>query len=790
MKSSKFTLILILLFSQFAIAQELTSQLTDYFKHHRETIYLHLNKSSYVNGESVWFQGYVLDRKINFLSTKARNAYVQIFDEKGNEINQHMYLVNSGTFEGTFELSEDYAPGKYFLVSQTKWMQNFKESDVHIQSFEVLGESEISTEEILAYDLQIMPEGGHLVEGLNSNIGIKLIDQNGKGVAFEAQLVENNKTISTTKSNFLGITKMSVKPTLANNYTLKAMLDNGKIIEKKITDIKQNGVVLSLNTLPPQQVIVSLRSNFVETENLKPEDHRVIVNQEGKFFEIPINASGKQLHFTFSIANENLFYGVNTITYFYKNQPIAERLFFHYPPNLSSSNSVMAKATPLVNKDSIYAEIDLMGIENKFAKMSVSILPEQTITLRPSLSLASNLYLSPYVKGHIENPSYYFENVNRKKEAEMDYLLLTQGWSRYNWDDVFSEAPIISIPPENGISSRIIIKNNLNKDQKQLLVQSTTFHESMVYDIPENKIVDLANNYLIQGERLTMSLVGRKKKLQNFKRFDFEIDFELIKDSLPKEAYQYSLERKKYSDKNEINVDNVELKSFDNSEVLNEVIIESSIAKKQDFYQSEQEDYQFGFDGKFLKVTEDEAQTYTFLADYLNYSGFRVYDNLLGGLSIINNRGGGQPLVVLNNSRMFDLTMLSGMRLDQFESVYYDKTGFGAGVEGQSGVIRLQLRKTPIFNTPSDVTNSTISTIVDEGFQPIPEYYMPAYGFFDSESFRKVGAIDFKTNLTTDKGIVDFQFFDTKLPNLIFYIDGITENGGYIQLEVPVSIQN
>lgn len=794
MNSSKIKFTLPFLFIlQFSFAQEITNKLTDYFKHQRESIYLHVNKSSFVNGENIWFQGYVMNRKTKFLNPNARNAYVQIFDEEGNEIVQHMYLVRSGTFEGTVELTEDFEPGNYYLVAQTKWMQNFKEPDLHIQSFEILNDEKI--EETIAqkeaYDLQILPESGYLVDGLSSTIGLKLIDQNGKGVDFEAQLFENNSLIYTVKSNFLGIAKMPITPNSSNAYVVKAKLKDNKLIEQSLPEIMPSGVVLTLNTLAPQNVMVALKSNFSSTENLKPEDHRILVHQEGKYFEIPVNASDRELDFTYAIAKQNLFYGVNTITYFYKNQPVAERLFFHYPPNLSKLTSVEAYAKPLVNKDSIFAELNLEGLENNFAKMSISILPGQTIALKANQSLASNLYLSPYVNGFIENASYYFTNVNRKKEAELDQLLLTQGWSRYTWDNIFGDAPAITTPPENGVEAKLKIKNNLNKDQNQLLVQNTTFHESMVYDIAEDKIIDLASKYLIQGERITMSLVGKKKKLQNFKRFDFDIDFQLMENELPAEAFKYSFSNKteKTTSKSNTEVNDLKLNDFGESELLGEVIISSSAVKKKDFYTSDQESYEFGFDGKFLKVTEEEAQTFTFLSDYLNYSGFRVYDNLAGQFEVINNRGG-QPLIFLNNSRLNDASMLSGMRLDQFETVYYDKTGYGGGVAAQGGVLRLRLRQTPIFTNPSDVTSSSISTIIDKGFQPIPEYYMPAYGFFDSEPFRKIGAIDFKTNITTENGIVNFQFYDTKLPEVIFFIEGITDNGGYIQLKVPVEIEN
>ena len=48
----------------------------------------------------------------------------------------------------------------------------------------------------------------------------------------------------------------------------------------------------------------------------------------------------------------------------------------------------------------------------------------------------SNLLLRSDLKANIENPSYYFTNINERKDEELDLLLLTQGWRRFEWTDV------------------------------------------------------------------------------------------------------------------------------------------------------------------------------------------------------------------------------------------------------------------------------------------------------------------------------------------------------------------
>ncbi|RZJ27426.1 MAG: hypothetical protein EOO18_14040, partial [Chryseobacterium sp.] len=53
-------------------------------------------------------------------------------------------------------------------------------------------------------------------------------------------------------------------------------------------------------------------------------------------------------------------------------------------------------------------------------------------------TIFTELLLCSDIKGYIEQPNYYFEKVNEKKESELDNLMLTQGWRRHRWDDIYS----------------------------------------------------------------------------------------------------------------------------------------------------------------------------------------------------------------------------------------------------------------------------------------------------------------------------------------------------------------
>ncbi|MGH7238149.1 MAG: carboxypeptidase-like regulatory domain-containing protein, partial [Candidatus Saccharimonadales bacterium] len=66
-------------------------------------------------------------------------------------------------------------------------------------------------------------------------------------------------------------------------------------------------------------------------------------------------------------------------------------------------------------------------------------------------SILSNLLLTSDLKGYIEKPGYYFINDNRKSNTNLDVLMLTQGYHRFEWKQVLDDnyAPIVYRPEKS-----------------------------------------------------------------------------------------------------------------------------------------------------------------------------------------------------------------------------------------------------------------------------------------------------------------------------------------------------
>lgn len=54
----------------------------EYFELPRESIYVHTNKSIFINGETIWYKGYAVDRTTNTLNDLVRNVQVSVYDHR------------------------------------------------------------------------------------------------------------------------------------------------------------------------------------------------------------------------------------------------------------------------------------------------------------------------------------------------------------------------------------------------------------------------------------------------------------------------------------------------------------------------------------------------------------------------------------------------------------------------------------------------------------------------------------------------------------------------------------
>lgn len=303
--------------------------------------------------------------------------------------------------------------------------------------------------------LQFFPEGGSLVEGLQSVVGFKYLDYRGKGAKIEGTIEDGNKTkVAEFESNALGMGKVFLIPEAGKKYYGVLTNQEGNTYKYELPEAKDRGQVLSL-------VQNGIGKELRIWNSEKNEDSLYI-----KFFHrgknlFLLKAKFRDGMFSYGIQTKDLPHGVIGLTVFDKEfKPIAERHFFneHHENYLelvaetdidrySIRDSVHVSISTKLNGLPIPASVSVMAVDSSYF---YGTNLERT-------NIVSYFLLQSDIKGTIEKPSYYFQN--GKNMAELDYLMLTQGWTNYKYKEKKKSRPYL---PEKGLEIRGTITDTQN----------------------------------------------------------------------------------------------------------------------------------------------------------------------------------------------------------------------------------------------------------------------------------------------------------------------------------------
>ncbi|MEM6718522.1 MAG: hypothetical protein AAF611_04315 [Bacteroidota bacterium] len=770
-------LIILSCFPLFSQEKTIEEEYAAYFTLPREALHIHLNKTTYFQGEEIWFKGYAYDQK-NQLSSKATtNINVGIYDAEGKQIKKALFAAENGVTNGNFAVDSTFTAGTYYLKAETNWMKNFKESNAFIQKIEIVTDESIKEKiqkEAASFDFQFLPEGGHIVANTKNNIGFKVIANDGKGVTASGIIFDQEKKqVASFESNTLGMGKFLFQPKKDREYTAEITLENGASITKKLPKANAQGISLMIKNLFDDKIVLEFNTNEETLANHPNKTYKILIHQNGKLKTTALQFSDTKKAVT--IEKKGLFKGVNTITVFDNEQhPIMERLFFN-DYGIKKAKINVAKLNTI--QDSILLSLKELNLNEK-ANVSISILPETTDSYHPEHNILSNFYLKPHVRGFVENPRYYFYDMDRKKKYELDVLLLTQGWSRYQWKDIFENKPKIKYPFENGIT----VSGRVNKpatDIKQIFLHSTKNHTAKFIDIDEDQRFELTGLFLEEDEKVRFSYIDAKGEL---KKPGMYLRFQ-VTDKEDKIAEVFLSETINVSTTANFTVP----KDFfvEKAEELDTVVLEAENSRLA--YEDP-----FMADPQVTDVTEEDYYTHYNIIRFLRMNGFDATEQDGGVIVRHWSRHRGAPGVFLNNRQLLGngMRMLYNMSLSDIERIVIDKDSrvpINGGVA--DGVIKIYMREDSMFAQQADDI-VYLATTTTKSFATGKEYYAPNYSSYLNPIFKKYGTIswlptvELNTNTATS-----FKIYDTYTKNVTLFIEGISENGNLISERKTIQVR-
>ena len=421
----------------------------------QEKVYLHLDNTSYYQGDNLWFQAYVVTAERNKPSELSKTLYVELLNPGGTLVDKCVLPVVGGQCSGSFKLNKlPFYSGFYEIRAYTKYMLNFGEDVIYSRIIPIFDkpqtEGNYAEMRMLKMDvtknhyqmkrkleksdkvinMTFYPEGGNLVAGLSSRVAFEATDENGTPMDIAGKVVnKQGETVAEFKTGHEGRGTFDYRPTLEQ---AKAQVEiDGKIHSFNLPKAQERGMVISVDNLSSNDSItIKVNKKGVEDNIVASavicggvlSNYTIVGMEQGDSIEYKVN-------------KRRLPAGVARIVLADANgKIIADRLAFTHMGKRSSI-SVSTDKQEYGPNDLIKVALsatDPFGNPSQ-APISLSVR-DGAKNVESRNSMLADLLLMSEIKGYVHQPLYYFESTDLEHRTALDELLMIQGWRRYNWD--------------------------------------------------------------------------------------------------------------------------------------------------------------------------------------------------------------------------------------------------------------------------------------------------------------------------------------------------------------------
>ncbi len=756
-----------------------------------EKVYLHFDKPYYALGDTIYFKAYVTMGERHEPGRISGVLHADLINGK-NKIQQSLKLkLHAGTAWGDFVLSDTLPVGNYRVRAYTRWMLNNGADNFFDQTLRVgsainnkVFESALRGNSIVNQkaNIQFFPEGGELLEGIDNKVAFKISSNNGAGLDATGVLTDNaGRQITTFKSSHLGMGYFIFKPESGKNYQARITLTDGSSETAALPSVMVKGIVLKIKSDSLMQAHLQIVAN-----------NKCYLENKGGFYNLLVYSAGFATVITckldsamidLAIVKRHLHTGITRITLFSAaGEPLSERLLF--VQNADHLNLDVGTDRPVYRtrgqvKINIHATNPVdSAISGHF---SIAITDERKVTGDNENSIASYLLLSSELKGYIEQPTYYFENVTEKKRADLDLVMLTHGYRRFEWKSVLNNNyPALRYKPENALEINGIAKSMFGASLKSATVSLIVRAGGPLLTANSNDKGEFSFTNLVFTDTTSFVLQAVKAKGGKYTKLVYKSDYvPAVAPPIVTTPVDVSQQMGPYLANQKNLFDDYAKYGPPQGRLLKEVKIRS--VKRRDDYRT-QSLAGAGFADQVMHSDEIEkiqGMLSTSLNGRLIGVGFDA-----NGIPYNPGRGG-RMLVVLDGVEMprgqFSVNDLSVNQVETIE-VLRSNTGSASiyGMAGALGVLVITTKQGGGLDA-KDIASVGILPITVMGFYKAREFYSPKYDKSDFSTNRPDlrSTIYWKPDVITDKdGNATITFYNADGTGTYrVIVEGIDEKG-------------
>jgi len=278
-------------------------------------------------------------------------------------------------------------------------------------------------------DLQFMPEGGTLVNGLLHTIAFKAINEFGKPVDIAGYITgKNGDTVARYESLKFGMGTFTLQPAQGDFYTahITKPANISQAFLLPTADIKGMSMAMKEEN---KKLLLLLQSTYRRTIQVTAQCKGI--DKWTERFELAEGATTIEI-------NKDLFpAGIAQFTvYDETGRPVAERLYF-----MNTDKKLKLAITPDKQQYQPREKVSLLlqttDVNNQPvpSNLSLSVIDDKLWTMADDKqhNILSWLLLGSELKGKIEEPAFYFKQDEPKAGEALDLLMLTHGYRYYDF---------------------------------------------------------------------------------------------------------------------------------------------------------------------------------------------------------------------------------------------------------------------------------------------------------------------------------------------------------------------
>jgi len=422
-----------------------------------EKVYLHLDESNYDFSDTIWYNAYLVVGEHHELSALSGVLHVELINPKDSVVVRQTLTLASGVAWGDIPLPSTLKQGSYRLRAYTNWMRNFDPDYFYERGIRVGGIEPVNTTATPAKpDVQFFPEGGKLVNDLRSRVAVKSVGTNGLGQDIKGTIEDREgNVIADFSTQHLGMGVFAFTPQSGKTY--KAKISAGETgFTVDLPKAQEEGFTLALNNSRKDSIYIKVAVNENTFNHQKNSIFYIIGQNSGKVY---YTTQGKLegLVYTASVEKDRFPTGISQFTLFSQSgEPLAERIaFIQTDDTLKLHISPCTAAT--LTRQPVKISLSANDRYNKpvTGSFSVSVINETLAGADDLLesTILNNVLLTSDLKGYIEQPNYYFSNTNEQTRYDLDVLMLTQGYRRYEWKQMLTDTTQkIAYQPERSLT--------------------------------------------------------------------------------------------------------------------------------------------------------------------------------------------------------------------------------------------------------------------------------------------------------------------------------------------------